>query len=154
MYAFTSNNYYLLYKISWYRNFVMYAIFISFMIIWLWVTFLVVVCCIKRSMNNYQTSVKLHLTHSPFLLLDSIYTGFSYLRPLSQFFNHYLSLHQKRQTQRFVQWSVKLGLGMYQVIWYLQKAFVRVVNHVLTVVTSSYERSIVQYSVMMNQTNK
>ena len=27
--------------------------------------------------------------------------------------------------------SVKLGLGIYQVIWYWQKSFVRGVNHVL-----------------------
>ena len=28
--------------------------------------------------------------------------------------------------------SVKLGLGIYQLIWYLQKSFVRGVNHVLS----------------------
>ena len=39
----------------------MYAnYFISFMIIWLWATFLVA-SCIKLSMNNNQTSVKLNL---------------------------------------------------------------------------------------------
>ena len=36
-----------------------------------------------------------------------------------------------RPTQWLVPWSVKLRLGIYQVIWYLQKSFVRGVNHVL-----------------------
>ena len=99
---------------------------------WLWASFLVVISCIRLPMNNYQAIINTNpFKISLFFTIRQYLYRLFLLSSIIPIFQSLLIIALIRPTQWLVPWSVKLGLGVYQVIWYLHKSFVRGVNHVL-----------------------